>query len=305
MKGSIVLLLLTAALLSACIPASRGANSQAQLTELPKNLSPVSTQSPATTGTPNKGTGESMEDVLNAQTPVGGKNPAVPQPKVSWDTSPEALVLSATNCCGMVPEFVRLNYIPDAQIWGDGRILWTQLDANNQRRVLEGRLAQDRLAALLQGAVDQGFFGWKELYTDPNAPTDLPTRCVYIQLQSGSRKACEYFSGAPQAFHDLYDQVAEGAGVSGLDFVPEKGYLTTYPQPNASPNPAMPAWDAQAAGISLANAGKGAWIEGAALETAWKVLNQNPFGAAVREGDGVYMLSLQVPGVSLSQPPGQ
>lgn len=303
MKGSIILLLLTTALLAACVPASTGANSQAQPTELPTTVPPVSTQAPATTGTPDKGTGQSMEDVLGSQTPEGGKNAVVPQPEVSWDASPEALILSATNCCGMVPEFVRLNYIPDAQIWGDGRIVWTKLDANNQRTVLEGKLNQDQMAALLHGAEDKGFFGWKELYTDPNAPTDLPTRCVYIQLQSQSRKVCEYFSGAPQAFHDLYDQVATGARATGQDFVPEKGYLVSYPQPNASADPAIPVWDAQAAGISLAKVVKGAWIEGKALDTAWKALNQNPFGAAVRDGDSIYMLSLQIPEVSFSQPP--
>jgi hypothetical protein len=158
------------------------------------------------------------------------------------------------------------------------------------------------MSALLQQAVDEGFFGWEEMYTSPMAPTDMPTKCIAIQLEDGSRKVCEYYEGAPQAFHTLYEELGDGLGLSGEDFIPDRGYLKSFPNPGGGESE-IPEWDAQAAGISLADAVEGAWVEGPAAQMAWEVINQTPFGASAREGDQVYTLSLQIPGVSLNAPP--
>jgi hypothetical protein len=228
--------------------------------------------------------------------------------EVLWDQSPQAKIVSATFCCGFAPEFATTNYIPAAQIWGDGRIIWAQIDTDGKRRVLEGMLSQDQLANFLQSAVEQGFFGWKELYADPLSPTDLPTQCLYIQLESQSRTVCEYHEGAPQEFHELYDTLANGAGVTGKEFIPEKGYLVAFAQPapdQAGEGNTLPAWDADTLGISLSQATQGTWIEGLALKTAWELLKDKPWGTAVQEKDSVYQISLQIPGVSMVEPPTQ
>jgi hypothetical protein len=252
--------------------------------------------------------GESLSSVLENQVPTQGPKSGQPEPEVLWDDSPEALIVSATNCCGFVPEFVKLNYIPEAQIWGDGRIVWVQPGADNTRNVLEGKLGEDQLTALLQRAVADGFFGWEELYTSPAAPSDLPTRCVYVQLEIASRKVCEYYEGAPQAFQDLYADLASGAGATGQPYAPEEAYLTAYPFP-APDQPTqegeLAIWDVDRTGVSLSQAVDGMWLSGPALEEAWKIVNQTPFVSAAQEGDTFYTLSLQIPGVSLVQPPSK
>src|SRR5688500_299185 len=103
-----------------------------------------------------------------------------PRPEVNWDTRPEALIVRGTFCCGFVPEMVYQNYIPDVQIWGDGRMIWTQNgSATNQRRVLEAYLSPNEMTQLLQRAVDDGFFGWQDSYADYSV-TDMPSQCLVI-----------------------------------------------------------------------------------------------------------------------------
>jgi hypothetical protein len=235
-----------------------------------------------------------------------------PAPPIEWDTNPSTVIISATNCCGLVTPFYRDNYIPDALVWGNGRILWTQMGANGSRQVLQGQLSSSQLQDWLQSAAKAGFFGWKALYKDDISPTDIPTRCITISLSSQVKQVCEYFQGAPEAYQNLYDQLSQGLGVAGMPFVPQQAYLTahSFPKVNlgndgAAPAGKTPLWNDKAAGVTLAGAGNGVWLEGASVKQAWELVNKNPMAPAAVENGQTYQLTLQVPGISLSAPPAQ
>lgn len=238
-------------------------------------------------------------------TPNDG-NENLPQPEVFWDSGSEKLIVSATFCCGYTSETVRINYIPDAQIWGDGRIVWTHFDTDGVRSVLASSLTTDQMTAWLQRAVDQGFFGWQELYINPLPPSDLPSQCLSIELESQTRKVCEYDEGAPQAFHDLYDDIASGMQFVGEKYQPARGYLLAESMGSVDSLKvdSISNWDSVSLGMLLSQGVNGAWIEGPALEAAWELVNTNPWGATVvKDGEVLYQISLQVPGLSMTEPP--
>jgi hypothetical protein len=224
-------------------------------------------------------------------------------PDVAWDPSPEALVVRATLCCGFVPAIIPLNYIPDGQIWGDGSVLWVERSETGARQVLEGRLATEALRALLQRSVDEGFFGWQDRYA-VDTIADLPDQCLFVALLDRQKQVCEHYRGAPQAFHELYDEVARGVGAVGSPYRPTRGYLTAHPiTPRAPSTPVDLIWPTSAVGFSLQEAEDGRWIEGEALTLSWEVINANTWGHLVRDGSEYYQLSLQIPGVSFLPPP--
>lgn len=257
-------------------------------------------QAPQATATP-----ERLSDQLGeTPTPAGTGESAQPQPEIRWDTRPEAVIITATNCCGLIGNPVRLNYIPDAALFGDGLLVWVQYESNGPRHVWEARLNQDQMTALLQRFADQGFFGWKDLYMDPMSPTDMPNKCININLSGQSKSVCEYYKGAPQVFHDLYAELNSGVGQAGKDYTPLKGYLTAQPIDLTGSQPeGVSPWDVPGSSFTLDQAIQGAWIEGPALEAAWKAVNSHPISPVVQEGDKYYILTVQLAGLSQTAPP--
>lgn len=224
-----------------------------------------------------------------------------PKPEIEWDTDPEALVIRASFGGGLVPQNFALNAVPDAQVWGDGHIIWVDYDTNGVRRVFEGELTPAQLETFLSRVVNAGFFGWENVYANPDV-YDAGTQCLAIHLTSESKTVCEYFEGAPRAFHELYNEVAGGLAVEGSDYIPARGYLTTLVVGDLYSQPVALHWPVDSVGLSLLEAQGGVWVEGEALELAWRTLNANLY-AIVQEGDAYYQLIVQVPGVSQAEPP--
>src|SRR5574341_1096981 len=83
-----------------------------------------------------------------------------PRPEVRWEADPNTLVISADTCCGMLFD---PNGIPDARLWGDGRLIWVEYDGS-KRRVVSAALTAAEMTSLLQIFVEAGFFGWKDYY---------------------------------------------------------------------------------------------------------------------------------------------
>jgi hypothetical protein len=223
----------------------------------------------------------------------------------SWETDPEALIISAIFCCGFVPQTAITNHIPDAQIWGDGRIVWVEQSEDGPRRVLEGQLSVEEMELLIKQIEDAGFFGWEDRYANQQV-ADYPDKCIQVNLTKAQKSVCEYYEGAPEAFHQLYEVLSTGAGASGEEYVPETGFLTVIPLGATTQiNPADVAgtWDASEMGFSLNDVGSGMWIEGLALETAWEAVNFRPWNPMMQEGDSYYLLGLQVPNLSMAAPP--
>jgi hypothetical protein len=278
------------------------------LTACRQKPSPNPTNTPAPHDIPQTAEGpisfqESLAQATPTPTPPAGHGMNLPIPRVSWEESPDAKIVSATFCCGPTPEFSQRNYIPDAQIWGNGRVIWVQIQGST-RSVQEGQLTKEQVLALLQSAASLGFFTWEQLYTMPLVPSDLPEKCLAINLTSMTQRVCEYGEGAPKAFHALYDTVARGAGATGNAYLPDKGFLISYPQVEKQPlDPtSVPPWNAEELGLSLFEAADGVWVEGKVLEAAWNLINANLWGSIAEEYGEYYYISLQIPGISMMEP---
>ena len=227
------------------------------------------------------------------------------QGQLAWNRDPNSRLLVATFCCGYVPRVMALNYIADATIWGDGRIIWVEQD-KGARRVLQGQLTPEQVQVLLQQASSAGFFEWEARYANEGV-ADAAEQCLSINLAEQTKQVCEYFEGAPDAFHQLYATITAGAGVTGTGFVPERGYLTATPVERAADATAVVhgTWPAETIGFSLSEATAGRWIEGDILDAAWSLVNPNWQGMTIQEREVFYEISIQLPELSSAAPPPQ
>ncbi len=226
-----------------------------------------------------------------------------PRPDLTWDPSPTALVVRASECCGLVPRTFLDNYIPEAQLWGDGRLVWVENANGGARRIFTATLTPAEMEALLEDCVEAGFFGWQDNYAD-HSVTDLPSTCLQVTLLSTTKSVCEYYQGAPQTFHRLFADLSAGAGQTGTEFLPQRGYLTAYPLPAAQPPPSPNwQWPAASLGFSLADAQAGRWVDGPALDFAWSITSANYWNTLVQDGDNYSEITVIVPELSWVSPP--
>jgi hypothetical protein len=211
----------------------------------------------------------------------------------------------ATYCCDIpiTQELVR-PYIPEAQLWGDGRLVWTEHQANGERQVFMRRLSDGDMAALLQEIIAAGFFGWDEQYAGEPV-VDAASKCLTVALTDQTKTVCETHGGAPGAFYTLFDWLSQGAGANGTPYLPQTAYLTGFRLEDTGvplPEPEV-AWPRTLSHIPVGDAINGLWIEGEDLIPLWEAANQSPYHMPVVEDKNRrYRVILQVPGVSWIEP---
>jgi hypothetical protein len=222
-------------------------------------------------------------------------------PALRWDTNPEALVIryySPSTTAGLSGAYDADYYIPEVQLWGDGRIIWVAREGT-ARRVMEGHLTVEQMRALIRRITDAGFFDWQDRYFTLGGNSS-PPMLLSVQLSEVFKVVSEH-GGAPEAYYDLVAFLKAGAGSEGQAYMPALGYLTATPWPVEAE---APRWPDESTGITLDQVGEGRYIEGEALAFAWQAVNRNPTAPVYVQSKGhVYTIMLQIPGVSLSEPP--
>ncbi len=220
-----------------------------------------------------------------------------PPPDLAWDHDPETVIIRVTSGGGLEPEAASRNRIPLGQVWGDGRIVWTETGKNGERLVLQGRLSETEMADLLQTFAGKGFWRLKDFYEPKEQVFDSSTTSVTVNLLAENKRVSEYHEGAPRAFHELAGLVAAGAGAAGTPYQPQRGYLTARPfEPwDGLDTAELPVWDAAAAGLSLEDAMGGVWVDGPALAQAWELVNRKYWSPMVIAGGQPYELYLEIP----------
>ncbi|GAB4578647.1 MAG: hypothetical protein Fur0022_13830 [Anaerolineales bacterium] len=284
--------MLVAMILAACQPAT-----PVVMDDLVPEVQP--TETPAGLVTSGEVFGEGAD--------TGSVTTDFPRPEVIWNPDPNVLIISGTFCCGFTTPLAPLNYIPDFQVWGDGRYVWVVYSTENgSRQVLQGQLPAEQMTILIQRMVDTGFFGWEDRYAN-ELVADVADKCITVNLESASKTVCEYYEGAPEAFHGFYDNFSKGNGLKGTDFVPTRGFLTAFDygklaRPVSEDDILWPTDQL----FSLSTAiEKGVWVEGEALRLAWEAANRDPWGSIVYDGQGFYGVGIQIPGLSMNQPPAE
>jgi len=221
-----------------------------------------------------------------------------------WDTSPTARIIRLYGGWSMAGACNPTNYyILQAQVWGDGRIIWVQSDGI-ARRVFEGKLTTDQMKSLLRHIVEAGFFGWEDKYNALGGNSYSP-RYLSVNLIGQSKEISEH-GAAPDAFYELRDFISNGVGVAGHEFAPVRGYLTatSFPWATEEEQERLPLWPDHAAGFTLDQVGNGRYVEGEALAAVWQAVNQNPRACVLVKSNGqVYAVAVQIPEVSFSEPP--
>jgi hypothetical protein len=226
------------------------------------------------------------------------------QPQPEWNMSQETPIIIARNCCGFVTQTYATNHIFDAQIWGDGRIIYSSIFDTGVRFVRTAQLSTTRVQSLLREIIDDGFFQMEDNYGE-YAIADASEQCLVVHLVQKSKTVCQYVRGAPPEFEELYMKVWSVAWGRSEPYEPKVAYLESQLLDFSNFPGLMPhrEWSETDSGISLASATSGLCIEGLALEQAWNIVNQDMWVGLVSQDRDIYQITLQISGVSMIAPP--
>jgi hypothetical protein len=188
-------------------------------------------------------------------------------------------------------------YIPEVRIWSDGRIVWVERDGHT-RRVLEGRLTEEEMDALLDRIVSAGFFEWERDYYTVGGHSASP---MYLLVNVADRsKEIREHGGAPEAYYELEAFLQSGAGAEGHSYVPTRGYVTLQKLDRDVGGAPWPS-DAKPTPEEI---GEGRYVEGEVLRFVWEQVNRHPTGPVyVEHNDTGYIAMVQVPLISYFEPP--
>ncbi len=223
-------------------------------------------------------------------------------PAFEWNRAADRGVISYGCYGGMMPQEALANDIPTYRLWGDGRALWVEQQSGGGRRVLTATLTDDQIKGLLTEMAQRRFFTMADSY-EPSSTVYDGVACVMQVSLTDTTKSVTALTGGepPDDYWTLASWLAGGGGVSGVDYIPEHGYLFATPV-SSTPTPATHTWPAAGIdGVRLADAGGGLAVEGEALRAAWDIVNAGIYSAV--ESDGVvYHLAVQVEGVTSDWP---
>lgn len=130
---------------------------------------------------------------------------------VDWDHAPGALIVEADTFSGPAPSQGDQGRVPDAQVWGDGRVVWAEYQDDGSRVVREGYLSEEALNNLLQFIVEEGFFDWKDHYQPANPPDGSPFSYIVVNMADRSKRVSQYLEGSPVGFWRIYRRISQDA----------------------------------------------------------------------------------------------
>ena len=224
-----------------------------------------------------------------------------PPPDLAWDHDPEAVIIQTSEGGGLEPPAAGYNRIPNGKVWGDGRIVWTTFD-DGKRSVWQAQLSEVEMMALLETFADKGFWRLEDFYQPSDEVFDSTTTSLSVNLLAERKRVGEYHAGAPREFDELIGLVRSVGDANKEVYVPQQGYLSVDLLSREPSNAAeLPVWDAASAGLSLAEI-DGNWVEGAALQQAWEIVNLSYWAPRVVEDGKYYELILEMPELTGREP---
>jgi hypothetical protein len=220
-----------------------------------------------------------------------------------WERDPNTIVVRLDSLSDQESPAFILNSIPPCTLWGDGRVVWTTLNATGAQDVLEARVDEAAVRAFLEAIINRGFYDWQDELVPPSTANPI-VQSITVYLY-GEVRTVRRFSSWPL---DGYVQILESCRALSAQPVlvmPTAGWISAYvvPRDTMAPNWYWPD-DAPFTLKELAENGESRWLEGDLATNVWLSTREDRGDIQVIERDGsAYQIAMAVPGYSRDAAP--
>ena len=148
----------------------------------------------------------------------------------------------------------------------------------------------------------------EDQYSGPFLEDGPPNQVLTVHLREQTKSVIVNNAEPPQGYRELAQLISSGAGASGHAYIPGQAFLSAYPQMiewNEGQGIEVIRWPSDIAGFTLAEldemggAFRGKYVDGQTLAFAWQVINASPHSPLVEEGGEIYLITLQIPELSM------
>lgn len=236
------------------------------------------------------------------------------RPAARWNPDPNAVIVRVVVLQSLLPDEEVASYIPEMQLWGDGRLIWVEQPTYDSRRIWTGQLMPAEMTALIKYVNGSGFWRWQALYHNSNV-LDGTTRCITVQLADNGavKEVCEADDEAPLAFYRLYRWLTHGAGVKGTPYVPATAYVVAQPILRCPTGGTVGVWPHAELGLAARAVVDDTWtfrkpneaddnrrlIRGPGLTQLWQIARANSSNIFMVQDEGAcYRVALQIPSLT-------
>lgn len=235
-------------------------------------------------------------------TPIGTVTRPELVPLINWERAPLSVIFRAEATRNTTDTFENRSEIADCAVYGDNRVVYTA--SNGLGINVAWQRVDDEPIRLFVDDLVNTF----EIYNQragldalPAEQRPLLTETVLLVV-NGQAHYADSYGGWTEDFYRRITERCRAIADSPSELLPASGYVSVQPVSYNENQPSME-WDA-ASGIDLSALGaERRWFTGAALQTLWTAQRTAGAGIQVRQGENVYLVAVEVPGVSRYAPP--
>lgn len=224
-----------------------------------------------------------------------------------WTPDENAVVFRADITGGSLPELARMSETAPCTVYGDGQVIWVnELDAFNTE-VLFDFVPTERIQQFIDYvAFNENFYSQDARATEPPEGEIAPVIETITMDVAGQRHSADNYGGWDSGFFDRVVAACKSISSTPIRFEPTEAWLTMREVEMISDAPYVYWNPADHEGISLAaiadNATQPQWVTGQAVADLWHFLHTLPYTTLYGEGDRLFQIGLQVPGITRDSP---
>lgn len=228
-----------------------------------------------------------------------------PSPSIVWERDANEVVFRA-DVVGGPDLFADLNDIPHCTVYGDNRVVWTDISQPGRTIVFFDVVTDAQIESFVADlTVNERIFTYDGL-----AAIQPPgeTRPVYEELilnVNGDQHITDGFAEWPGGyFRDVMGKCKAISAQPAL-FEPNGGWLSTI-HTDYDPTATVIQWNAESAGISLAEVASteaSIWVDNELVPIFWNILTNSPTNRIFEEDELYFEVAFQVPNVMRDAPP--
>ncbi|MBE2182518.1 MAG: hypothetical protein IAE89_03745 [Anaerolineae bacterium] len=224
-----------------------------------------------------------------------------------WNPDAGTMIFRADYSRESLPELARISETAPCTVYGDGRVIWVnELDAFNSE-VLFDIVSEAQIQTFINYmAFDENFYAQIAGAAGSLENDESPLIETILLDVGGRRHTADNYGGWDSGFFNRVLAACKSISSSPIRFEPTEAWLTVR-EVDAISDAASVYWiPDDHGGLSLAaladSAAQPQWVSGAGVTDIWRLLHSMSYITQYGEGERMFQIGLQAPGVTRNSP---